>query len=165
MKKIFSKFNVLLMAVFIAVMFTAFMVYANQTFVAPSGVQYAWDRDGNGYTISSGTVSVPETYANDFTKAGYKPLPTVFTTATVSTSTSWMNAKIYAGSLTMVGTGANAASNTITGTTFTANAEICTATDITAAHAVTVTINSLNNITFAIGANAADTVNYICIGQ
>ena len=67
--------------------------------------------------------------------------------------------------MTMVGTGASTAANTITGTGFTANAEICTATDVTALHPVSITINSLNNITFAIGANAADQVNYICIGQ
>lgn len=169
MKKYFTKTKMKEIVVYLGVLFfvCGVFAFANQTFIAPSGIQYAYDRDGNGYAVSSsGTISVPIAYINDFVKGGYLPLPATLSggTAAASSNTALPNTKIYSGSVpATLGTNPNTA--TVTGLGFANSNFVCTANDASNSLAVKPAVLSTTSASFTFSAATNDVINYTCIGQ
>jgi hypothetical protein len=158
MKKIIS---ILLIALLVLI---AVPVFANTTFVVPTGVYGVYDRDGNAYAISaSRTINVPSRYFHDFVNAGYVPygIQAVLCGTTGTCANTNAVPKIYVGKVTLLVQSPNTAA--IAGFNFADTNYICTATDTT--RGLPVWIAPGNVTTVQLMGQAGSTVNYMCVGQ
>jgi hypothetical protein len=159
MKKLTSILFIVLMLCLALVM----PAFANVTFVVPSGIGQAIDRDGNTYTPSAtGTISVPNRYEADFINAGYVPQTInaiVCGSALACSVTNQPATMVVTGKLTL-----SNASASLTGLSFTsATTYLCTANDITATNAVRISVPYSGSMVGFFG-TGSDTINYMCVG-